>query len=271
MQLIKCKRCTHIKVTGHPCGSPALRGEHFCYFHARMIKGVRLRVDARVNPSALLEDPESIQVAIMDITTQLLENSIDWRRASLIIRALQIAVRNAKNVHFGCNRRRMVREVPNWDRQWMDEHGETPLTKEEFSAVRSQPSATSEERSPVQQPSPTHANAELNRETSHPGQEPGACPEPPQADLPSPTLNSPENGHPDSLANCHPEQSDGSARASLTTEAPTPAQPSLPASLSSRQTRQWRKLRRVQRSIAGARRGDLAGLKRVVAFAGLDK
>jgi hypothetical protein len=39
--LIQCKRCTHIKVTGHRCGSPALRGEHFCYFHARMIKGVR--------------------------------------------------------------------------------------------------------------------------------------------------------------------------------------------------------------------------------------
>ena len=32
--------CTHIKVNGVPCGSPALHGEIFCYFHQRMIRGV---------------------------------------------------------------------------------------------------------------------------------------------------------------------------------------------------------------------------------------
>src|ERR1700730_1578610 len=30
---------THIKVNGVRCGSPALRGEVFCYFHQRMIRG----------------------------------------------------------------------------------------------------------------------------------------------------------------------------------------------------------------------------------------
>ena len=32
------RHCTHIKVTGQQCGSPALRGEFFCYFHTRVIK-----------------------------------------------------------------------------------------------------------------------------------------------------------------------------------------------------------------------------------------
>ena len=41
--------CTHIKVNGVPCGSPALRGEIFCYFHQRMIRGVR--TPAKVAPS----------------------------------------------------------------------------------------------------------------------------------------------------------------------------------------------------------------------------
>jgi len=35
------RNCTHIKVTGQRCGSPALRREFFCYFHTRVIKGVQ--------------------------------------------------------------------------------------------------------------------------------------------------------------------------------------------------------------------------------------
>src|SRR5579859_6075402 len=59
--------CTHIKVTGHRCGSPALRGEFFCYFHTRIIKGVQQRVDMRLDAMALLEDCESIQLSIMHV------------------------------------------------------------------------------------------------------------------------------------------------------------------------------------------------------------
>src|ERR1700689_1568764 len=36
--------CSHIKVNGIRCGSPSLRGEVFCYFHQRMIRGVRTKV-----------------------------------------------------------------------------------------------------------------------------------------------------------------------------------------------------------------------------------
>ena len=63
--------CTHIKVTGVRCGSPALRGEQFCYFHQRMVRGVRTPPQARLHPIALIEDEESIQAALMEVINAL--------------------------------------------------------------------------------------------------------------------------------------------------------------------------------------------------------
>jgi len=57
--------CTHIKVNGVPCGSPALRGEAFCYFHQRLIRGVRTPPKSRLHPIAMLEDGHSIQSSLM--------------------------------------------------------------------------------------------------------------------------------------------------------------------------------------------------------------
>ncbi len=90
------KSCTHIKVTGVRCGSPALRGEQFCYFHQRMVRGVRTPPQARLHPIALIEDEESIQSALMEVINALMRNSIDLKRAALILRALHIAVKNAQ-------------------------------------------------------------------------------------------------------------------------------------------------------------------------------
>src|SRR5438477_8983776 len=46
------KVCTHIKVTGVRCGSPALRGELFCYFHQHMVCGIKLSARPRLSPIA---------------------------------------------------------------------------------------------------------------------------------------------------------------------------------------------------------------------------
>ena len=94
------RNCTHIKVTGQRCGSPALRGEFFCYFHTRVIKGVQQRVDMQLHSMALLEDCESIQLSIMHVVDGLVKGTLDATRARLIIQALRIAARNAKNVRF---------------------------------------------------------------------------------------------------------------------------------------------------------------------------
>ncbi len=106
--------CTHIKVNGTPCGSPALRGEVFCYFHQRMIRGVRTPPKSRLHPIAQIEDEESIQASLMEVINALVLNTIDLPRAQLILRALHIAVRNAPRVHYRIHDREMVREVPNY-------------------------------------------------------------------------------------------------------------------------------------------------------------
>jgi hypothetical protein len=123
------RHCTHIKVTGQQCGSPALRGEFFCYFHTRVIKGVQQRVDMQLHSMALLEDCESIQLSIMHVVDGLVKGTLEPIRARLIIQALRIAARNAKNVrfddvHYRASEQPMVRQVPDYARQYLIEHPE---------------------------------------------------------------------------------------------------------------------------------------------------
>ncbi len=106
------KNCTHIKVTGVRCGSPALRGEQFCYFHQRMLRTVK-GPDARIHHAALLEDEESIQASLIEVVNALLRGTIEIRRAELILRALNTAVRNIRRVKFS-HHADMIREIPTY-------------------------------------------------------------------------------------------------------------------------------------------------------------
>jgi len=106
--------CTHIKVTGVRCGGPALRGEQFCYFHQRMHRGVRTPPQARLHPIALIEDEESIQTALMEVINALMRNTIDLKRAGLILRALHIAVRNAGRAKIAAQCQSAVTEIPDY-------------------------------------------------------------------------------------------------------------------------------------------------------------
>jgi len=108
------KTCTHIKVTGHPCGSPALRGERFCYFHQRMIHGVPTPPRSRIHPMALIENEEGIQAALMETINAIARNTIDLKRAALILRALAIATHNARRVRFDRHESEMVRTIPDY-------------------------------------------------------------------------------------------------------------------------------------------------------------
>jgi hypothetical protein len=152
------RRCTHIKVTGQQCGSPALRGEFFCYFHTRVIKGVQQRVDMQLHSMALLEDCESIQLSIMHVVDGLLKGTLDPTRARLIIQALRIAARNAKNVRFddvkrASEKQSMVREVPDYAQQYLIEHPEfgPPLDTPGAGAPAREPAT--QRRSPTRSPS----------------------------------------------------------------------------------------------------------------------
>ena len=104
--------CTHIKVTGIRCGSPALKGEQFCYFHQNAHRGVSRPKQSRLHPIALIEDEESIQYALMEVMNALMRNTIDLKRATLILRALHIAVKNASRVKYHEGAKDMVTQIP---------------------------------------------------------------------------------------------------------------------------------------------------------------
>jgi hypothetical protein len=106
-QAAKIRQCEHIKANGEFCGSPALRGRHYCYFHLTHI-GRRLRAeraharatarsaDARTAPLELppFEDADSIQIALMQVVDAILHDRLDTKRAGLVLYALQTASSN---------------------------------------------------------------------------------------------------------------------------------------------------------------------------------
>jgi hypothetical protein len=127
------RTCSHIKVNGVRCGSPSLRQEVFCYFHQRMIRGVRTPPKSRLHPIANFEDAQAIQASLMEVVNALVRNHIDVARARLILRALSIASRNANKVRFDCWQSEMVKEVP--------EYPAAPPAASHFATARAQAAA----------------------------------------------------------------------------------------------------------------------------------
>jgi hypothetical protein len=87
--------CHHLHPTGKPCGSPALRGEQFCFFHHPT-----RRPPSRTAPSrtpfdlpAIL-DSEDLQIAISEVIRRLADNTLDTKRAGLLFTILQMAKTN---------------------------------------------------------------------------------------------------------------------------------------------------------------------------------
>lgn len=104
------RQCEHIKTNGEFCGSPALRGRNYCYFHLTNI-GRRLRAERKhdrgeaQSPEAAVaaldlppfEDSNAIQISLMQVVDALLHNRIDTKRAGLVLYALQTASSNLAN------------------------------------------------------------------------------------------------------------------------------------------------------------------------------
>jgi len=98
-------RCEHIKTNGVRCGSPALRGRRFCYYHYNL-------AGPRVNVFPLLEDGNAIQLELGEIIRALVDERIDTKRAALVLYALQIACHNLSRVNFEPGPRKVVLEPP---------------------------------------------------------------------------------------------------------------------------------------------------------------
>jgi hypothetical protein len=99
-------RCEHIKVNGTQCGSPALKRNHFCYFHKRwhetriVLNANRARRGRAALDLPVLEDANSIQVSLMQVMRLVLSGQVDPKTAGLLLYALQTASSNLSRINF---------------------------------------------------------------------------------------------------------------------------------------------------------------------------
>jgi hypothetical protein len=91
-------RCRHVGPEARRCGSPAMRGESFCYHHhqtRRPVENLRHRRARQATfPVAVPNSRADIQQALGTIMVRIAANDIDLRRAGLLLYALQIANSN---------------------------------------------------------------------------------------------------------------------------------------------------------------------------------
>jgi hypothetical protein len=99
-------RCQHLKINGTQCGSPALRRNRFCFFHKRFQdERIKLGTDRARRGVAtfilpVLEDADSIQIALMQVMRLILSQQIEHKTASLLLYALQTASTNLRLTDF---------------------------------------------------------------------------------------------------------------------------------------------------------------------------
>ena len=87
-------RCAHLRASGVRCGSPALRGSHYCYYHEHFHGGPRL-----IYPSlAKLDDAHGIQTALAEVLTGILDGRLPHKTGALLLYGLQTAVANLKHM-----------------------------------------------------------------------------------------------------------------------------------------------------------------------------
>jgi hypothetical protein len=92
-------------INGTQCGSPALRRNRFCFFHKKWHEQ-RIRINARHERRAravdlpVLEDANSIQVAIMQIMRMIMAGELDTKKAGFLLYGLQTASCNLRHTNF---------------------------------------------------------------------------------------------------------------------------------------------------------------------------
>ena len=147
-------RCQHIKTNGTQCGSPALRRRRFCYFHNRWrathldlnrVGALRLTTQVEL---PVLEDADSIQVALMQVMRLILCRQLDHKTGGLLLYGLQTASLNLRHADFEHRRKtsvviepRRVRENGLGDDAWSpkdfaEESVEEDIGEEEEQAER---------------------------------------------------------------------------------------------------------------------------------------
>ena len=101
--------CEHIRPGGKRCGSPALRGEHFCFYHhnvRRLVPPVNFMMNLsdpqpERNPNyryemPYIEDPESLQIAFSQLIHAVTEGHVTTGTGWLMLSALHGTARNLR-------------------------------------------------------------------------------------------------------------------------------------------------------------------------------
>lgn len=83
-------RCEHIKPNTQRCGSPAVGGQKFCFFHNHA------RSNAMEFP--VVEDRRGLQVAILRVCERLANSTIAPANAKILLEGLDMASKNAERM-----------------------------------------------------------------------------------------------------------------------------------------------------------------------------
>jgi len=93
-----------VKVNGTQCGSPALRRRRLCFFHVRCQEQRTRIVESQFGQARfvvpLLEDANSVQMALMQVMQLLGTGQMEHKTAALMLYALQTASCNLRNTEF---------------------------------------------------------------------------------------------------------------------------------------------------------------------------
>ena len=114
-------RCQHIHDTNSRCGSPALRGQPFCHWHS----SARATNKKKTFAMPILDNPNSVQLGISQVISQLMSGQITPYHASVAFYGFQLASHNELRV--GSYNRYAVTEL-------------TPAMEAELTAVPQSPS-----------------------------------------------------------------------------------------------------------------------------------
>src|SRR5215469_15189578 len=94
---MSCPTCRHRKSDGILCGSPALHGQKYCFFHSRQRRDAVYGAKARRRHSVCrldlpaLDDPDAIHTALSQLIAALAADTIDYRRAGVMLSTLRFA------------------------------------------------------------------------------------------------------------------------------------------------------------------------------------
>ncbi|PYX99823.1 MAG: hypothetical protein DMG62_09180 [Acidobacteria bacterium] len=89
-------RCEHIKTNGEQCGSPAIKSTQLCYFHGETRKHRESEAAAKAAELPVLEDMQSIQLAVMRVCGLLASKAIEEKTARVLFDGLRLAQKTLK-------------------------------------------------------------------------------------------------------------------------------------------------------------------------------